>query len=105
MQGVSLAESLGDGGEQAVVLIVGVCIGRVLLNRILQCQHSRVISVLGVGHTYAVHILHREVDVLEDAFALATGAECCHRYSHAYKHCREYEDYYDCHLFRIDRIV
>ena len=68
---IAFAQRLCDGGEQACELVVAVDVGRILLHGVLHPQDGRVFPSLGVQHPDAVHVLHGEIDVLEDALVLA----------------------------------
>ena len=81
--GISFAQGLSDGGEQACELVVAVDVRRILLHGILHPQDGGVFAGLGVQHPNAVHILHGEIDVLEDALALSARAEGIDRDGHA----------------------
>ena len=82
VHGVSLAQCLGNGGEQGRELVVRVDVRGVLLNRVVHLQDGGVVAVLCVEHADPFHFLHREVDVLEDTAALASGTEGEHRDGH-----------------------
>lgn len=80
---IAFAQRLCDGGEQVCELVVAVDVGRILLHGVLHPQDGRVFPGLGVQHPDAVHVLHGEIDVLEDALALAARAESMDRNGHA----------------------
>ena len=75
LERITLPERLRDRSEEGSELIVGVDVRGVFLHRILHPQDGRVVAVLGVQHTDPFHLLDSEVDVLEDAAALASGTK------------------------------
>ena len=79
----SLRQGLGKGGEEVGELIVGLDVGGILLHRVLHLQNSGVFARLGIEHADAIHFLDGEVDVLEDALALPSRAECLDTEGHA----------------------
>ena len=72
------------GGEEVGELIVGLDIGGIFLYGVLHFQHGGVFARLGIEHTDAIYFLDGEVDVLEDALALASRAECLDTDGHAH---------------------
>ena len=75
LERITLPERLRDRSEEGSELIVGVDVRGVFLHGILHRQDGRVVAVLGVQHTDPFHLLDSEVDVLEDAAALAPGTK------------------------------
>lgn len=75
MNGIAFTEGLGKCGDKMIELIVAVNIGRILLHRVLHLQYGRIFASLGVEHANAIHILNREVDVLKDFLAFASGSK------------------------------
>ena len=63
-------------------IVVAVYVRRILLYRILDLQHSGVFARLGVQDTHTFRVFHREIDVLEDTLALASGTERMDGYGH-----------------------
>ena len=90
VQGVSLAQGLGEGGHKGSELIVRVDVRGVLLHRVLHSEDGGVVAVLGVENADAIHFLDGEVDVLEDTAALAAGPEGEHRDGHPDEYRREH---------------
>ena len=90
VQGVSLAQGLGKGVQQGSEAVVGVDVRGVLQHRVLHLEDGRVIAVLRIEDTDPVHLLHGEVDVLEDTAALAAGPEGEHRDGHPDEYRREH---------------
>src|SRR5574344_1038037 len=84
VHGIAFAQGLGKGSEEVSKLIVGLDVGGILLYRVLHLQHSGVFARLGIEHTDAIHFLDGEVDVLEDAPALASRTECLETHGHAH---------------------
>ena len=84
VHGIAFAQGLGKGSEEVSKLIVGLDVGGILLYRVLHLQHSGVFARLGIEHTDAIHFLDGEVDVLEDALALASRTECLDTDGHAH---------------------
>ena len=84
VQRIAFAQGLGKGGEEVGELIVGLDVRRILLYRILDLQHGGVFARLGIEHADAIHFLDGEVDVLEDALALPSRAECLDTDGHAH---------------------
>lgn len=84
MQRIAFAQGLGKGGEEVGELIVGLDVGGILLHRVLHLQNSGVFARLGIEHADAIHFLDGEVDVLEDALALPSRAECLDTDGHAH---------------------
>lgn len=80
---IAFAQRLRHGREQARELVVAVDVGGMFLHGILHPQDGGVFSGLGVQHADAVHVLHGEIDVLEDALALSSRAEGIDRDGHA----------------------
>ena len=84
VQRIAFAQGLGKGGEEVGELIVGLDVGGILLHRVLHLQNSGVFARLGIEHADAIHFLDGEVDVLEDALALPSRAECLDTDGHAH---------------------
>jgi len=63
-------------------IVVAVYVRRILLYRILDLQHGGVFARLGVQDTHTFRVFHREIDVLEDTLALASGTERMDGYGH-----------------------
>ena len=91
VQGVSLTQGLGEGGQQGSELVVRVDVRGVLLHGILHLEDGGVVAVLRVEDADALHLLDGEVDVLEDPAALAAGPEGEHRDGHPDQDRRENE--------------
>ena len=75
LERVSLTEGLRYRSEEGSELVVRVDVRGVFLHGVLHPQDGGVVAVLGVQHTYPFHLFDCEVDVLEDAAALAPGTE------------------------------
>ena len=84
VHGIAFAQGLGKGSEEVSKLIVGLDVGGILLHGVLHLQHGGVFARLGIEHADAIHFLDGEVDVLEDAFALPSRAECLDTDGHAH---------------------
>ena len=84
VHGIAFAQGLGKGSEEVGELIVGLDVGGIFLHRVFHLQHSGVFARLGIEHTDAIHFLDGEVDVLEDALALASRTECLNTDGHAH---------------------
>ena len=84
VHGIAFTQGLGKGGEEVGELIVGLDIGGIFLYGVLHFQHGGVFARLGIEHTDAIYFLDGEVDVLEDALALASRAECLDTDGHAH---------------------
>ena len=82
MNGITFSQGQGKGGEQMREIVVAVYVRRILLYRILDLQHGGVFASLGVQDTHAFRVFHREIDVLEDTLALASGTERMDGYGH-----------------------
>ena len=101
--GITFAQGLRDGSEQARELIVAVDVRRILLHRIFHFEDGRIFACLRIDHTDAVHVLHGEIDVLEDALAFPSRAEGIDRDGHACTQgCEcQYDIQCHCRLFRV----
>ena len=84
VHGIAFAQGLGKGSEEVSKLIVGLDVGGILLHGVLHLQHGGVFARLGIEHADAIHFLDGEVDVLEDALALPSRAECLDTDGHAH---------------------
>ena len=90
---IAFAKSLGKSSQQIGKLIIVVNVGRVFLDGVLQLQNGRVLASLSIEHTDAIHILYREVDVLEYLLALTASSECFDRGKHTQEDCCKCYDY------------
>lgn len=70
-------------------IVIAVCIGRILLHGVLYFKYGGILAGLGVDDPDAIIILHREIDVTEDALAFASRTESGHRDCHPYQDSRE----------------
>ena len=91
--GIAFTKGLGKSGQQIGKLIIVVNVGRVFLDGVLELQDGRVLASLSLEHTDAIHILYREVDVLEYLLALTTSSECFDRGKHTQEDCCKCYDY------------
>lgn len=82
VNGITFSQGQGKGGEQMREIVVAVYVRRILLYRILDLQHGGIFARLGVQDTHAFRVFHREIDVLEDTLALASGTERMDGYGH-----------------------
>ena len=97
MQGVSLAQGLGEGGQQGGELVVSVDVRGVLLDGVLHREDGGVVAVLGVEDADALDLLDGVVDVAEDPAALAAGPEGGHRDGHPDEYRHEYQNHIQYH--------
>ena len=75
MNGIAFTEGLGKCGDKMIELIIAVYVCRILLHRVLHLQDGRIFASLGIEHANAIHIFNREVDVLKDLLAFASGSK------------------------------
>ena len=83
LEDVALTERLADLGEELLVVVVAVGVGRVFLHGVLDLHHRRVVARLGVDDARAVNVLNGEVDIIENLSSLAACAESADGDGHA----------------------
>ena len=83
VDGIAIAQGCHDCRHETRILIVAVDIGTELLNGILHGKNSRVFASLGIKHTNTIHVLDREIDVLEYLCPFTACTECGNGNCHA----------------------
>ena len=97
MQGISFTQQLQQGSEEIREFIIAGLGSRILSDRVLDFEDSRIITTFCINYSHTIYIFHTEINVFEDLGSLSSSAKGTNGYAHACQYGDKERYHCDCY--------